>query len=383
VATRAATLDDADWLRSASIIYASSPAMDHERVGHPECNARVPAILAALDAARITARDRPGELVLLEDFAPATAEQIMEVHTKNFVQGLDILAKTRAPCDVDTAPTYVTPGSYDAAMRGCGAAIALVDAVVASAKARAGEEGGPENGGLAATGFGLCRPPGHHATPRAAMGFCLFGTVSAAARHAQRAHGLQRVLIFDFDVHHGNGTNDIFRDDPSVLFISAHEDGSFPGTGKATDVGDGDGVGATINVPLPPGSGDAAALAVFDEVVAPAAARFQPDIVLVSAGYDAHWRDPLAGLHYRTGTYHRLCARLKALADDLCGGKIVFLLEGGYDLVGLSEGVTDSFRALLGDASGEKSDAIDGLVDADDAKVRKVLREATTTHQLA
>ena len=359
--------------------------MDHERVGHPECNARVPAILAALDAARITARDRPGELVLLEDFAPATAEQIMEVHTKNFVQGLDILAKTRAPCDVDTAPTYVTPGSYDAAMRGCGAAIALVDAVVASAKARAGEEGGPENGGLAATGFGLCRPPGHHATPRAAMGFCLFGTVSAAARHAQRAHGLQRVLIFDFDVHHGNGTNDIFRDDPDVLFVSTHEDGSYPGTGKLSDVGDGDGAGASINIPLPLGSGDAAALAAFDEIVAPAALRFKPDIVLVSAGYDAHWRDALAGLNFRTGTYHRLSTRIKALANELCGGKCVFLLEGGYDLVGLSEGVVDSFRGLLGDASGEpggRAEAVPGLGDEPEDKVRAVLREAKALHQL-
>ena len=134
---------------------------------------------------------------------------------------------------------------------------------------------------------------------------------------------------------------------------------------------------------MPPGAGDGAALAVFDEVVAPAAARFQPDLVIVSAGYDAHWRDPLAGLHYRTGTYHRLSARLKELADALCGGKCVFLLEGGYDLTGLSEGVTDSFRALLGDASGETTDAIDGLVDADDAKVRKVLKEAVATHQLA
>ena len=385
--TRAASDDasstcalDAETLRTSRLIYATSPALDHARDGHPESNARVPAIMDALLDANLTPEARPGELALLDGFAPASAEQVMSVHAKNYVRGLDMLARTRAPLDIDASPTYLTTASYAEALNGVGAALALVDAVVLAARAREAFTGDAR---LAPAGFGLCRPPGHHALPRGAMGFCLFGTAAAVARHAQTRHGLAKVLIFDFDVHHGNGTNDIFRDDPSVLFVSAHEDGSFPGTGKATDVGDGDGAGATINVPLPPGAGDKAALAVFDEVVAPAAARFQPDVVIVSAGYDAHWRDPLAGLHYRTGTYHRLCARLKALADATCGGKCVFLLEGGYDLTGLSEGVTDSFRALLGDASGESADAIDGLVDADDAKVRKVLTEAVATHQLA
>ena len=288
-------LDDASLL-SAKLIYASSPAMEHTREGHPESNLRVPAILDALAAANLTPEARAGELVSLDAFAPATREQVMEVHTKNYVGGLNVLAKTRAPMDV-TGDTYITSASYDAALRGCGAAIALVDAVCDAAKARESRQPGSS---LAPAAFGLCRPPGHHATPKSAMGFCLFGTVAAAARHAQRARGMARVMIFDFDVHHGNGTNDIFRDDPSVLFVSTHEDGSFPGTGKMSDAGEGEGVGATINVPLPPGSGDAAALAAFDEIVAPAAARFAPDIVLVSAGYDAHWRDPLAGLSFRT-----------------------------------------------------------------------------------
>ena len=370
-------LDDAILL-SAKLIYASSPAMEHTREGHPESNLRVPAILDALAAANITPEARAGELVSLDAFAPATREQVMEVHTKNYVGGLNVLAKTRAPMDV-TGDTYITSASYDAALRGCGAAIALVDAVCDASEIRESRQPGSS---LAPAAFALCRPPGHHATAKSAMGFCLFGTVASAARHAQRARGMARVMIFDFDVHHGNGTNDIFRDDPSVLFVSTHEDGSFPGTGKMSDAGEGDGVGATINVPLPPGSGDASVLAAFDEIVAPAAARFSPDIILVSAGYDAHWRDPLAGLSFRTGTYWRLSARLKALADELCGGRCVFLLEGGYDLTGLGEGVADSFRALLGDGSGEDPGAIAGLTDEPTEKVRRVLAEAKAMHQL-
>lgn len=371
-------LDDSA-LRTSKLIYAASPGLGHFQPGHPESDARVPAILDALFDANLTPTLRPGELALLDGFRPATAEQVMTVHTKNYVKGLDMLARTRAPLDIDAAPTYLTKDSYHEALNGVGAALALVDAVVASSKARENETGSDKN---AAAGFGLCRPPGHHALPRGAMGFCLFGTVAAAAKHAQQQHGLQKVLIFDIDVHHGNGTNDIFRADKDVLFISAHEDGSFPGTGKASDVGDDAGKGATINVPLPPGSGDAAALAVLDDIVIPAAVRFQPDLILISAGYDAHWRDPLAGLHYKTGTFHRLSVKLKELADELCGGKIVFLLEGGYDLVGLGEGVSDSFRALLGDKSGETCGKIDGLVDADFEKVRKVLAQAKATHQL-
>ena len=177
------------------------------------------------------------------------------------------------------------------------------------------------------------------------------------------------------------GTNDIFHADPNVLFVSTHEDGSYPGTGKITDVGEGDGVGATINIPLPPGSGDFAVLSAVENILMPAAARFKPDFIIISAGYDAHWRDPLAGLNFRTGTYHRLCTKLKEMADALCGGRIVFLLEGGYDLVGLSEGVADSFRALLSEGSTDIG-VIPGLRDEPMDKVRKVLAEVKALHQV-
>ena len=355
---------------SARVVYATSKALEHACEGHPESNARVPAIEEALVRDGLTPETRAGELAEISGFAPATKSALEGVHSKNYASGLELVCARNAPTNLDGAPTYCTESSYRDVMYGVGAATALVDEVIA----RGGENE------TAPSGFGLIRPPGHHAVPRGPMGFCLVGTAAAAARHAQKK-GFQKIFIFDYDVHHGNGTNDIFHDDPSVLFASTHEDGSYPGTGKMTDMGEGDGLGATINIPLPPGSGDKAVLSALEEIVAPAAARFQPDFIIVSAGYDAHWRDPLAGLTFRTGTYHRLCSKLKEMANELCGGRIVFLLEGGYDLIGLSEGVSDSFRALLGDASTDVGD-IPGLRDEPEDKVRKVLEEVKALHQI-
>lgn len=200
-------------------------------------------------------------------------------------------------------------------------------------------------------GFALIRPPGHHAIPKGPMGFCVFGNVAVAARYAQRSHGLKRVFIIDFDVHHGNGTNDAFYDDPDIFFLSTHQDGSYPGTGKFEEVGHGDGEGTTLNLPLPGGSGDTAMRTVFDEIIVPCAQRFKPDIILVSAGYDAHVLDPLASLQFTTGTYYMLASYIQQLANDLCGGRCVFFLEGGYNLKSLSYSVADSFRAFLGEPS--------------------------------
>ena len=203
-------------------------------------------------------------------------------------------------------------------------------------------------------GIALVRPPGHHAERARGMGFCLFNNIAVAAQAALDEFGLQRILIFDWDVHHGNGTQDIFYGSPNVLFMSTHQYPHYPGTGDWREAGAGAGAGYTVNMPLPAGVGDEGFARLLAEVVIPVVERFKPELILVSAGYDAHWRDPLAGLHLSLAGFWRLVEGIKGLADRLCGGRIAVMLEGGYDLKVLSQGVADTCRALLGDdAPGE------------------------------
>lgn len=207
--------------------------------------------------------------------------------------------------------------------------------------------------------------------------------MAIAARYAQRVHGLKRVLIIDFDVHHGNGTNDAFYEDPDIFFLSTHQDGSYPGTGKIDQIGNGNGEGATLNLPLPGGSGDTAMRTVFDEVILPCAQRFQPDIILASAGYDGHVLDPLASLQFTTGTYYMLAANIKQLAKDLCGGRCVFFLEGGYNLDSLSYSVADSFRAFLGESSlASKFDNPSILYEEPSTKIKQAVQRVKFLHSL-
>ncbi|XP_020253101.1 histone deacetylase 14 [Asparagus officinalis] len=364
-------------LQDARVLYSVAPATGHNKEAHPESNLRVPAIVDALERLELTSKSRGPEVFEIQNFQPATVDDIAIVHERAYVAGLE-KAMTRASDEgiifIDgSGPTYATETTFQESLVAAGAGISLVDSVVEASRIRMDPP----------VGFALIRPPGHHAVPKGPMGFCVFGNIAIAARHAQRVHGLKRVLIIDFDVHHGNGTCDAFYDDPDIFFISTHQAGSYPGTGKVEQIGVGSGEGTTLNLPLPGGSGDTAMRSVFDEIVVPCAQRFKPDIILVSAGYDAHVLDPLAGLQFTTSTYYMLSSNIKQLANELCGGRCVFFLEGGYNLQSLSNSVADTFRAFLGEASlAPKFDNPAFLYEEPLSKVNQAIQKAKSIHSL-
>jgi acetoin utilization deacetylase AcuC-like enzyme len=270
--------------------------------------------------------------------APSTVaplDAVLRVHTRAYLDRLES-ASLSGGGHLD-ADTYVTSDSYQVALLGAGGLLNLVDLVLR------GEVG---------NGFALVRPPGHHALPHWGMGFCLLGNPAIAARWAQDRYGLQRILIVDFDVHHGNGTQDVFYRDPSVLYFSIHQYPFYPGTGAADETGLGQAEGATINIPFPAAVGDEGYLAAFRQILAPAARILRPELILVSAGFDAHWMDPLAHMRLTVTGYYQLVVELIALADELCQGRLVAVLEGGYRVNVLSHCVLSTLRALSGSRQG-------------------------------
>jgi len=307
------------------VAYCSYAAPHHDFPAHPEHSGRVPAIMAALAEAGLLA-----DMMALEHGA-APIEAILACHSREYVESLE-LAAMRGAGIIDNAPTYVTTSSFYDALQSAGAAVACVDAVL---------------DGRASAALSLTRPPGHHAVPFAAMGFCLFNNVAVAARHLQ-GRGLERILIVDVDVHHGNGTQDIFYDDPTVFYASIHEKGIYPGTGSEGETGMGEGKGSVLNVPLPAGAGDQATAQAIARLVRPAAHGFRPDFVLVSAGYDSHFLDPLAMLQCSGPGFHHTFVELGRLASELCDGRIATVLEGGYHLGALGNGVVNTVLALTG-----------------------------------
>lgn len=301
--------------------------LKHDTGQHVERAGRLEAIISHLE-----------ETGLKQQLSPiqpraATIEEISLVHHKQYIDEVRRVAQGGGGwLDADTV---MSVDSYEAAIYAVGGVIRATEAVMD------GEVG---------SAFALVRPPGHHATVAQAMGFCLFNNVAVAAKYALNKYQLEHIVIIDFDVHHGNSTQDIFYNDPQVIFISTHQYPFYPGTGAIEQIGDGAAEGTTINIPLPPGCGDAEYLLIFDQVIAPAVKRFHPQLILVSAGYDTHWADRLALMNVSTTGFADMVKVIKGLADDLCGGRLVFSLEGGYHLKALACSVKATFDALAGNS---------------------------------
>ena len=288
---------------------------------HPECPDRLRYVLRALEAEEFSG--------LLRELAPlATHEQLERVHPADYVTAiLAITPSGRGPVMLD-ADTGMSAGSAEAALRAAGGAIAAVDAVME---------------GWARNAFVATRPPGHHAEAAQAMGFCLFANAAIAARHAQARWGLGRVAVVDFDVHHGNGTQAIFEADPTLFYGSSHQFPCYPGTGSPSETG----VGNVVNVGLPPGSDGGVFRGAWQDILLPALDAFAPELLIVSAGFDAHIADPLAQLRVRTPDFTWLTEQLLALAQRRCKGRLVSVLEGGYDLDALADAASAHVRTLM------------------------------------
>ena len=278
---------------------------------HPECADRLRVVLQALE--------HPNFVALLREQAPlATREQLCLAHPASHVDRILAMQPAEGEVLAIDPDTVVSHGTQAAALRAAGGAVAAVDAVME---------------GWAGAAFAAVRPPGHHAERDRAMGFCLFNNAAIAARHARTRWGLSRVAVVDFDVHHGNGTQDIFESDPALFYGSSHQHPCYPGTGSPRDTGIANNV---VNVPLPPGSGSDAFRAAWDARIIPALEAWQPELLVISAGFDAHRADPLAELRVETEDFAWLTDRLLAVADHHAQGRVVSVLEGGYDLPALA-----------------------------------------------
>ena len=288
--------------------------------GHPERPDRIRAVMEALAADRFAALDR-------REAPEADLADLDRVHPAGYVERLLAAVPEDGLVRIDP-DTVMSPESGEAALRASGAIIAAIDAVAA---------------GAADNAFCAVRPPGHHAEPGRSMGFCLFNNIAVGALHARAAHGLDKIAVVDFDVHHGNGTQAVFESDPGLLFASTHEYPLYPGTGAASETG----VGNVFNVPLASGSGSAEFRAGVEGHILPALREFRPDLILVSAGFDGHARDPLASLRLVEDDYAWITRELCALAGELCGGRLVATLEGGYDLDALAASVSAHVGEML------------------------------------
>jgi acetoin utilization deacetylase AcuC-like enzyme len=314
---------DARVTTKTTLALVDDPLLSEHRPhgAHPECPERLTAARRALELAQLRSEK---QALPMRD---ASDEELLRVHSQPYLDLLDQAAGRSGYLERDT---YFAPHSVAAARRAAGGAVSLVDALSQGAS----------------FGVGLLRPPGHHARPDGAMGFCLLNNVAVAAAHA-RANGVSRVAILDYDVHHGNGTQEMFYDDPSVLYLSVHRAPPFyPRTGSVDEVGDGDGTGFTINVPLSAGATDADYLEVFERIFAPVLEAFDPELLLLSAGFDAHAFDPLGGMCLSDELFGELTLRAAQGCPLGARGRVALLLEGGYHLGGLERSLSQAVRAL-------------------------------------
>lgn len=303
------------------VLFTHPSGLAHDTMeGHPECADRLRAVLQALEVQEF-------EHLLREQAPRATREQLLAVHDADYVEA--IFALPRDQVTYIDGDTIYGPGTLEAALHAAGGAAAAVDAVME---------------GWARAAFVATRPPGHHAELDRAMGFCFFNNAAMAARRAQRRWGLKRVAIVDFDVHHGNGTQHIFAHDPDVMYVSSHQLPCFPGTGARTETG----IGNIINIPLPPGTASEAFRAAWHEnEIFPRLIAFAPQLLVISAGFDGHAADPLAQMRLKEADFAWITEELLTVADKTCPGRVVSLLEGGYDLHALAQSCAAHVRALM------------------------------------
>jgi acetoin utilization deacetylase AcuC-like enzyme len=307
-----------------STLYLCHPsALNHQTPpGHPERPDRIRAIERTLEHERFASLHR-------KQASLGTPEMAALAHPAAYVDAIAEVAPTEGMIAID-ADTTMSPGTYEAVMRGVGAAVQAVDEVMT---------------GKVRNAFSAMRPPGHHAERSRAMGFCFYNNAAIAARHAQKAHGAERAVIVDWDVHHGNGSQDIFWSDASVMYCSTHQMPLYPGTGAVSERGDHDTI---VNAPMSPGDGSDLFREAFGTAILPRIADFGPDLIVISAGFDAHWRDPLANLNLTEADFGWATVKLMEIAEKRCQGHIVSVLEGGYDLEGLSRSVAAHVSALMG-----------------------------------
>ncbi|WP_027578944.1 histone deacetylase family protein [Bradyrhizobium sp. Ai1a-2] len=306
-----------------TLLLTHSACLDHlTPPGHPERPDRLRAVAEVLGEERFTPLAR-------SEAPEGSLDSVMLCHGELYVGELRHIAPTSGLVYID-GDTSMSPGTWEAVMRGVGGAVAAADAVMSGEHPNA---------------FVAVRPPGHHAEASRPMGFCFFDNAAIAARHAQRKFGIGRVAVVDFDVHHGNGTQDIFWADPSVMYCSTHQMPLFPGTGSRGERGEHDTI---VNAPLAPEDGGAQFRSAFDNLILPQLEKFGPELVIISAGFDAHYRDPLASLNLRADDFGWVTRKLLDLADRHAGGRVVSVLEGGYDLQGLKESVAAHVTALMG-----------------------------------